>query len=83
MRKTASEQQQTTLEFLASAFHEIILLLSVSVNKFIDKSVRLSEFLVEETNIAKYITIILFTFFIAAVILYLYHPWITKKILNN
>jgi hypothetical protein len=74
MRKTASEQQQTTLEFLASAFHEIILLLSLSINKFINKSVRLSEFLVEETNIAKYITIFSFTLFIVAVILYLYRP---------
>jgi hypothetical protein len=74
MRKTASKQQQTTFEFLTSVFHEMMLLLSVPINKFINKSVKLSEFLVEETSIAKYITIILFILFIIASILYFYHP---------
>jgi|GEM_PF-4240014 len=69
MKKTA-EQQQSILEFLSSAFHEIILFLSYPIAVFIDKSVRLSEFLVEETNIAKYITIFLFAIFIIAIILY-------------
>jgi hypothetical protein len=72
MKKTVSEQSM--LEFLVSSFHEIISLLSVPIITFIEKSVKLSEFLVEKTNIAKYITIFLFTLFIIALILYLYHP---------
>jgi hypothetical protein len=73
MKKTISEQQ-SILEFLTSAFHEIILFLSAPITAFVDKSVRLSEFLVEKTNIAKYITIFLFTLFLIAIILYFYHP---------
>jgi hypothetical protein len=73
MKKTA-EQQQSILEFLLSAFHEIILFLSAPITAFVDKSVKFSEFLVEKTNIAKYITIFLFTLFLIALILYFYRP---------
>jgi hypothetical protein len=74
MKKTVSSEQQSILEFLLSAFHEIILFLSTPIAAFVDKSVRLSEFLVEKTNIAKYITIFLFILFLIALILYFYRP---------
>jgi hypothetical protein len=74
MKKVASDQQTSIFEFLLSAFHEIVLFLSHPITTFVDKSIKLSEFLVEKTNIAKYITIFLFTLFIIATILYFYRP---------
>jgi hypothetical protein len=72
MKKTVSEQ--SIFEFLLSTFQEIISLLSLPINTFVDRSTKLSEFLVEKTNIAKYITIFLFILFIIALVLYLHRP---------
>jgi hypothetical protein len=73
MKKTLSEQQGL-FEFLASAFHEIIPLISVLIITLVDKSVKFSEFLIEKTKIAKYITIFLFILFLIAIFLYFYRP---------
>lgn len=73
MKKVAS-QQQSPLEFLTNAFHETVPLILIPITTLIDKIVKLSEFLIEKTNIAKYITIFLFVIFLIATILYFYRP---------
>jgi hypothetical protein len=73
MKKTLS-QQQGIFEFLINAFHEIIPLISALIVTFVDKSVKISEFLVEKTKIAKYTTIFLFILFLIAIALYFYRP---------
>lgn len=73
MKKVAS-QQQSLLEFLINAFHEIVPLILIPITTLIDKIVKLSEFLIEKTNIAKYTTIFLFVLFLIATTLYFYRP---------
>jgi hypothetical protein len=73
MKKTAS-QYQTLSEFLINAFHEIVPLILTPITTLIDKTVKLSEFLIEKTNIAKYIIATLFILFLIAIALYLYRP---------
>lgn len=73
MKKTAS-QYQTLSEFLINAFHEIVPLILTPITTLINKTVKLSEFLIEKTNIAKYIIATLFILFLIAIALYLYRP---------